>query len=95
MVHGYLRDVGGQINRLQRGVNEIEELVALDAEPPGVADRPGARPRPAPAPPGSGPGRRHRRPVAETAVLPSSVSWPSPAMAYREMVPDPVFTANR
>ncbi len=44
VVHGYLRDIGGQINRLQRGVNEMVDLVALDAEPPGVADRAEARP---------------------------------------------------
>ncbi|KQP54260.1 multidrug ABC transporter ATP-binding protein [Methylobacterium sp. Leaf111] len=42
VVHGYLRDIGSQINRVQRGVNEMEELVALEAEPYGVADRPGA-----------------------------------------------------
>ncbi|RYB07795.1 ABC transporter ATP-binding protein [Lichenibacterium ramalinae] len=44
VVHGYLRDIGQQINRLQRGVNEMVELVALDAEPLGVADRADARP---------------------------------------------------
>lgn len=44
VVHGYLRDIGGHINRVQRGVNEMEELVALDAEPYGVADRAGATP---------------------------------------------------
>ncbi|MFG5120087.1 ABC transporter ATP-binding protein [Methylorubrum sp. POS3] len=44
VVHGYLRDIGGQINHLQRAVNEMEELVALEAEPAGVADRPGAAP---------------------------------------------------
>ena len=44
VVHGYLRDIGGQINRLQRRVAELEEVVALEAEPPGVADRDGARP---------------------------------------------------
>ncbi|GJD75770.1 hypothetical protein CFIICLFH_4015 [Methylobacterium goesingense] len=42
VVHGYLRDIGSHINRVQRGVNEMEELVALEAEPYGVADRPGA-----------------------------------------------------
>jgi ATP-binding cassette subfamily B protein len=42
VVHGYLRDIGGHINRVQRGVNEMEELVALEAEPYGVADRAGA-----------------------------------------------------
>ncbi|CAO4142462.1 ABC transporter ATP-binding protein [Methylorubrum extorquens] len=44
VVHGYLRDIGGHINHLQRSVNEMEELVALEAEPVGVADRPGAVP---------------------------------------------------
>ena len=44
VVHGYLRDIGGHINHLQRSVNEMEELVALDAEPVGVADRLGAVP---------------------------------------------------
>ncbi|WP_237479773.1 ABC transporter ATP-binding protein [Lichenibacterium dinghuense] len=44
VIHGYLRDMGNQINRLQRRVNELEDLVALEAEPPGVADRAGARP---------------------------------------------------
>ncbi|KQP07284.1 multidrug ABC transporter ATP-binding protein [Methylobacterium sp. Leaf99] len=42
VVHGYLGDIGQHINHLQRAVNEMEELVALDAEPYGVADRPGA-----------------------------------------------------
>ena len=44
VVHGYLRDIGQQINRLQRGVNEMVELVTLEAEPLGIADRPDARP---------------------------------------------------
>ncbi|MBA9066903.1 ATP-binding cassette subfamily B protein [Methylobacterium sp. RAS18] len=44
VVHGYLRDIGGHINHLQRSVNEMEELVALEAEPVGVADRSGAVP---------------------------------------------------
>ncbi|ACK83877.1 ABC transporter ATP-binding protein [Methylorubrum extorquens] len=44
VVHGYLRDIGGHINHLQRSVNEMEELVALEAEPVGVADRLGAVP---------------------------------------------------
>ncbi|AMB45943.1 ABC transporter ATP-binding protein [Methylobacterium sp. AMS5] len=44
VVHGYLRDIGGHINHLQRSVNEMEELVALEAESLGVADRPGAVP---------------------------------------------------
>jgi hypothetical protein len=47
-------------------------------------------------PPGLSPGSTAPTPaVAETVVLPSRVSSPPGAMAYREMVPDPVFTANR
>ncbi len=42
LVQGYLRDIGQQVSQLQRAVNEMEELVALFAQPPGVADRPGA-----------------------------------------------------
>ncbi|KQT45079.1 multidrug ABC transporter ATP-binding protein [Aureimonas sp. Leaf454] len=44
VVHGYLRDIGMHVNNLQRAVNEAEELVALMAVEPQVADRPGARP---------------------------------------------------
>ena len=44
VVHGYLRDIGMHINQLQRSVNEMEELVALHAEPFGVADKPDATP---------------------------------------------------
>ena len=44
VVHGYLRDIGMHINQLQRSVNEMEELVALHAEPFGVADKPDAIP---------------------------------------------------
>ena len=44
LVHGYLRDVGQHIRNLQRSVNEMEDLVGLDREPFGVADRPGAGP---------------------------------------------------
>ncbi len=39
VIHGYLRDVGYHIANLQRSVNEMEEVVALQAEPLGVADR--------------------------------------------------------
>ncbi|KQT69614.1 MULTISPECIES: ABC transporter ATP-binding protein [unclassified Aureimonas] len=42
VVHGYLRDIGMHVNNLQRAVNEAEELVALLAIEPQVADRPGA-----------------------------------------------------
>ncbi|HEY4174766.1 MAG TPA: ABC transporter ATP-binding protein [Rhodopila sp.] len=44
VVHGYLRDLGHHIANLQRCVNDMEEMVALHAEPLGIADRPTARP---------------------------------------------------
>ncbi|QCI63405.1 ABC transporter ATP-binding protein [Phreatobacter stygius] len=44
VVHGYLRDIGMHINHLQRSVNEMEELVAIHAQPLGVADRADAVP---------------------------------------------------
>jgi ATP-binding cassette subfamily B protein len=44
VVQGYLRDVGYHISNLQRGVNEMEELVALHDTPLGIEDAPGARP---------------------------------------------------
>jgi ATP-binding cassette subfamily B protein len=43
VIHGYLRDVGFHIGNLQRSVNEMEELVAMQSEPLGVQDRVGAR----------------------------------------------------
>jgi ATP-binding cassette, subfamily B, bacterial len=39
VIHGYLRDVGFHIGNLQRSVNEMEELVAMQSEPLGVQDR--------------------------------------------------------
>jgi ATP-binding cassette subfamily B protein len=42
VIHGYLRDVGLHIGNLQRSVNEMEELVTMQAEPLGVQDRSGA-----------------------------------------------------
>ena len=39
VIHGYLRDVGFHIANLQRSVNEMEELVAMQAEPLSVRDR--------------------------------------------------------
>ncbi len=42
MLKGYLRDVGMHIRNLQRSVNDMEELVALDSLPPGVEDKPDA-----------------------------------------------------
>jgi ATP-binding cassette subfamily B protein len=44
MVQGYLRDIGFHISNLQRGVNEMEELVRLHETPLGVEDLPEARP---------------------------------------------------
>jgi ATP-binding cassette subfamily B protein len=44
VVHGYLRDIGQHIHHFQRGVNEMEEMVQLYAEPLGVADTANARP---------------------------------------------------
>ena len=44
VVHAYLRDIGEHVEHLQRGVNELEELVLLHDEPLGIADRPGAAP---------------------------------------------------
>lgn len=44
VVHGYLREIGQHISVLQRSVNDMHEMVLLHGEPPGVADRPGARP---------------------------------------------------
>src|SRR6195952_399141 len=44
IIHAYLRDVGMHINNLQRSVNDMEELVAIHAEPIGIADAPAAKP---------------------------------------------------
>ncbi|GAB7535876.1 ABC transporter ATP-binding protein [Burkholderia sp. 3C] len=44
MLQGYLRDIGMHIRNLQRSVNDMEELVALDSQPLGIEDAPGARP---------------------------------------------------
>ena len=42
MLQGYLRDVGMHIRNLQRSVNDMEELVALERQPLGIDDRPDA-----------------------------------------------------
>lgn len=42
MLQGYLRDVGMHIRNLQRSVNDMEELVQIEAEPYGIADKPNA-----------------------------------------------------
>ncbi|UIJ45412.1 ABC transporter ATP-binding protein/permease [Sphingomonas cannabina] len=44
VVHGYLRDIGQYAHELQQAVNEAEEMVELDRDPLGVADRADARP---------------------------------------------------
>src|SRR5690606_32624103 len=44
-LQGYLRDVGQHIRNLQRAVNDMEELVALDKTPLGVDDKAGAQAR--------------------------------------------------
>ncbi|MEO5322686.1 ABC transporter ATP-binding protein [Mesorhizobium sp. CC13] len=44
LLQGYLRDVGMHIRNLQRSVNDMEELVDIQAQPLGVADRAGAEP---------------------------------------------------
>ncbi len=44
MLQGYLREVGMHVRNLQRSVNDMEELVSLEAQPLGVEDKPGAVP---------------------------------------------------
>jgi ATP-binding cassette subfamily B protein len=44
LLQGYLRDIGQHIRNLQRSVNDMEELVEMQAQPHGVADRLGAHP---------------------------------------------------
>jgi ATP-binding cassette subfamily B protein len=44
ILQGYMREVGMHVRNLQRSVNDMEELVALERQPLGIADRPGAQP---------------------------------------------------
>ncbi len=44
LLKGYLRDVGMHVRNLQRSVNDMEELVMLDAQPLGIEDKPDAPP---------------------------------------------------
>lgn len=44
LLHGYLREIGMHIRNVQRCVNDMEELVILDAQPLGVEDVSGAKP---------------------------------------------------
>ena len=43
VVHGYLREVGQYVATLQRSVNELHDMAALEDEAIGVADRAGAK----------------------------------------------------
>lgn len=43
ILQGYLREIGMHIRNLQRSVNDMEELVAIHAQPLGVDDVPGAK----------------------------------------------------
>jgi ATP-binding cassette subfamily B protein len=43
VLQGYLRDVSVHVRNLQRSVNDMEELVAMHDQPPGVEDWPAAR----------------------------------------------------
>jgi ATP-binding cassette subfamily B protein len=42
VLHGYLRNMGQTVREVQRGVNDMVELVALHAAPTSVQDRPDA-----------------------------------------------------
>ncbi|MBC2884268.1 ABC transporter ATP-binding protein [Ochrobactrum sp. CM-21-5] len=44
MLQGYLRDVGMHIRNLQRSINDMEELVDIEAQPFGIADKSNAAP---------------------------------------------------
>ncbi|KKC38234.1 multidrug ABC transporter ATPase [Devosia epidermidihirudinis] len=44
VLQGHLRDVGQHIRNLQRSVNDMEELVALDSQSYGIVDKPKAKP---------------------------------------------------
>ena len=44
VLEGYLLDVGMHVRNLQRSVNDMEELVALDGQPLGIEDQPDAQP---------------------------------------------------
>lgn len=44
IIHGYLRDIGQHVANLQRSVNDMEEMVAIESLPMGVMDRKDARP---------------------------------------------------
>jgi ATP-binding cassette subfamily B protein len=44
VLQGYLRDVGMHVRNVQRSVNDMEELVDIQAQPLGIADHAGAKP---------------------------------------------------
>ncbi|MCK1469874.1 ABC transporter ATP-binding protein [Bradyrhizobium sp. CW10] len=44
VIHAYLRELGMQINNLQRSVNDMVELVTISGEPIGIIDARGAKP---------------------------------------------------
>jgi ATP-binding cassette subfamily B protein len=44
ILQGYLREVGMHVRNLQRSINDMEELVALEHQSPDVADSPNAVP---------------------------------------------------
>ena len=44
VLQGYLRDVGMHIRNLQKSINDMEELVAMQHQSLGIEDRPDARP---------------------------------------------------
>jgi len=44
VLQAYLQDVGMHIRNLQRSVNDMEELVEMDGQPFGIADRTGSTP---------------------------------------------------
>lgn len=44
VLQAYLQDVGMHIRNLQRSVNDMEELVDMDAQAYGIADKPGSSP---------------------------------------------------
>jgi ATP-binding cassette subfamily B protein len=44
VLHGYLANIGQHVSHLQRSVNELEELVDIHGEPPGISDALDARP---------------------------------------------------
>jgi len=44
MMAGYLRNIGENLQMLQRGIDDVEDVAAYMRQPPQVADRPGAEP---------------------------------------------------